>query len=66
MYGIFPQIDTYLYLPLKNAWLPLIFFFFYSINPCQEPLFPCSYKPHKNISVLAGTTDRKLALSGYR
>ena len=57
MYGVFSQIEAYL--PLKNAWLPPIFFldtktsYFYLLSPD-------SFKPRKNIPVLVSITDRKL------
>ena len=57
MYGVLFQIEAYL--SLKNAWLPPIFFldtkttYFYLRSPD-------SFKPRKNILVLASITDRKL------
>ena len=57
MYGVLSQIEAYL--PLKNAWLPPIFFldtktaYFYILSPD-------SFKPRKNIPVLVSITDREL------
>ena len=49
---------------LKNAWLPLILFLD-SNNPCQDLLFPRSYKPRRNISVLAGTAVKGTMSVGF-
>ena len=56
VWHFFPKLKLNFF--LKNAWLPLIFFS-NPINPCQGLLFPCNYKPRKNISVLADTTVKK-------
>ena len=52
-------------LKLKNAWLPPppppLFFFSHPTNPYQDLhlIFPRTYKPFKNIFVLAGTAIKK-------
>ena len=51
MHGVFFQIEALL--SLKNAWLPPIFF----LDTKSTSLH--SFKPHKNIPGLVGTTHRK-------
>ena len=56
MFRIFSQIEASL--SLKSVWLSLIFFSDAN-NPCQNLLFPRTYKPRKNLSVSAGTILKK-------
>ena len=56
--GIIHHSHSEALLSLKNVWLPQIFFLDTKIT-CQVLLSLHSFKPHKNISVLVGTTYRK-------
>ena len=54
--AFFSQIEASL--SLKNTWLPPIFFLD-TKDTYKDLLFPDSFKPRKNIPVLASITDRK-------
>ena len=58
MYDIFSPTWSLINIFSENAWLSLIDFTD-SSNFCQDLLFPFSYKPRKNLSLLADTASKK-------